>query len=99
MAETTKERRLGYALVGAGAIAGVQAEALSQVPRARLVAVYNHTPEKARALGERWDVSWTTNYDELLARPDVDAISICTPSAARGDLADAAGPAGKNAPR
>ena len=44
---------IGYALVGAGAIAGVQAEALAGIPTARLVAVFNHTPEKARALGER----------------------------------------------
>ena len=72
MTEPAQERRLGYALVGTGAIAGKQAEALSQVPRARLVAVYNHTPEKARTLGERWDVPWTTSYDELLARRDVD---------------------------
>src|SRR5438067_12032364 len=96
MTETAQERRLGYALVGTGAIAGKQAEALSQVPRARLVAVYNHTPEKARVLGRRWDVPWTTNYDELLARPDVDVISICTPSGARVELAEAAAHAGKH---
>src|SRR2546423_2099724 len=96
MTEPAQERRLGYALVGTGAIAGVQAEALSQVPRAQLVAVYNHTPEKARALGERWDVPWTTSYDELLARPDVDVISICTPSGARVELVEAAARAGKH---
>src|SRR2546423_8011932 len=96
MTEPAQERRLGYALVGTGAIAGVQAEALSQVPRAQLVAVYNHTPEKARALSERWDVPWTTSYDELLARPDVDVISICTPSVARVELVEAAARAGKH---
>src|SRR5438067_13798482 len=96
MTKTTQERRLGYALVGTGAIAGVQAEALSQVPRARLVAVYNHTPEKARTLGERWDVPWTTSYDELLARRDVDVVSICTPSGARVEPAEAAARAGKH---
>ena len=96
MTETAQERRLGYALVGTGAIAGVQAEALSQVPRARLVTVYNHTPEKARTLAERWDIPWTTSYDDLLARPDVDVISICTPSGARVELAEAAARAGKH---
>jgi predicted dehydrogenase len=96
MTRTTQERRLGYALVGSGAIAGVQAAVLSRVPRARLVAVYNHTPEKARTLAERWDVPWTTSYDELLARPDVDVISICTPSGARVELAEAAARAGKH---
>src|SRR5919199_4647164 len=96
MTMATQERCLGYALAGTGAIAGVQAEALSQVPRARLVAVYNHTPEKARTLSERWGVPWTTSYDELLARPEVDVISICTPSGARVELAEAAARAGKH---
>ncbi len=89
-------RRLGYALVGTGAIAGIQAQALSQIPQAQLVAVYNHTPEKARALGDRWQVPWTTDYDDLLDRPEVEAVSICTPSGARLELAVAAAHAGKH---
>ena len=89
-------RRLGYALVGTGAIAGVQAQALSAIPAARLVAVYNHTPEKARALGERWGVPWTCDYDDLLDRPEVEVVSICTPSGARAELAEAAAYAGKH---
>lgn len=87
---------IGYALVGAGAIAGVQAEALASIPGARLVAVYNHTPEKARVLGERWRVPWTTDYSALLASPAVDAVSICTPSGARAELAEQAARAGKH---
>ena len=90
------ERRLGYALVGAGAIATIQAEAISRIPEARLVAVYNRTPDTARALGERWGVDWTADYDEILARPDVDAVSICTPSGARVELAVSAAQAGKH---
>ncbi|MDB5056856.1 MAG: afr 3 [Chloroflexi bacterium] len=89
-------RCVGYALVGAGAIAGVQAEALATVPSARLVAVYNHTPEKAQALGERWGVFWATDFDALLARHEVNAVSICTPSGARAELAERAAYAGKH---
>jgi UDP-N-acetyl-2-amino-2-deoxyglucuronate dehydrogenase len=89
-------RRLGYALVGTGAIAAVQAQALSQIPNARLVAVYNRTPERAGALGARWAVPWTTNYEDLLARPDVEVVSICTASGARAELAERAARAGKH---
>jgi len=93
---SSSHARIGYALVGAGAIAGIQAEALSMIPEARLVAVYNHTPEKARLLGERWGVPWTTDYSALLATDGLDAVSICTPSGARVDLAAAAAAAGKH---
>jgi UDP-N-acetyl-2-amino-2-deoxyglucuronate dehydrogenase len=96
MSEKRETRRLGYALVGAGAIAGVHAEALSQVPEARLVAVYNRTAGRARALGERWQIPWTTDYDSLLARPEVEVVSICTASGARVELARKAAEAGKH---
>src|SRR5262249_19897836 len=96
MENDSGSHRLGYALVGTGAIASVHAEALSQIPRAALVAVYNPTISKARALGERWGTSWTTNYDALLERPDVQVVAVCTPSGARAELAVAAARAGKH---
>jgi predicted dehydrogenase len=96
MGEPGESRRLGYALAGTGAIAQVHAEALGQIPRARLAAVYNRTVETARAFGEQWGVPWTTNFHELMARPDVDVISICTASGARAELAEAAARAGKH---
>ena len=46
----------------------------------RLGGVASASAERARAAGERWGVPWTTDVDELLARPDIDAISISTPS-------------------
>ena len=53
MHEDRDGRRIGYALVGTGAIAGVQAEALAAVSGARLVAVYNHTPEPTQLPADR----------------------------------------------
>jgi predicted dehydrogenase len=96
MGEPGENRRLGYALAGTGAIAQVHAEALGQIPQARLAAVYNRTAETARAFGEQWGVPWTTNFHELAAHPDVDVISICTASGARAELAEAAARAGKH---
>lgn len=96
MSGVPEGRRLGYAIVGTGAIAGIHALALSEIPKARLAVVYNHTAEKARALGERWAVPWTTDYADLLRRPEVEVVSICTPSGARADLAEAAARAGKH---
>src|SRR5579875_2193940 len=88
--------RVGYALVGAGAIAGIQARALSLIPQARLAAVYSRSPQRARALADQYGVPWTTDYERLLGRADVDAVSICTPSGARVEPAEAAARAGKH---
>src|SRR4051812_4250443 len=96
MSETAEERRLGYALVGTGAIARVHALALSQLPTARLVIAYDRVPAKARAFGERWNVAWTADYNALLAMRDVDAVCICTPTGAHAELAELAAGAGKH---
>jgi UDP-N-acetyl-2-amino-2-deoxyglucuronate dehydrogenase len=88
--------RVGYALVGAGAIADIQARALSRVPRARLTAIYSRSAVKARALADQYGIPWTTDYDRLLDMPDVYAVSICTPSGARVEPATAAAHAGKH---
>ncbi len=91
----TKDR-VGYALVGAGTVAGIQARALSLVPRARPMAIYSRSADKARALADQYGVPWTTDYDRLLDMADVDAVSICTPAGARVELAEAAARAGKH---
>jgi UDP-N-acetyl-2-amino-2-deoxyglucuronate dehydrogenase len=88
--------RVGYALVGAGAIAGIQARALSLIPQARLAAVYSRSPQRARTLADQYGVPWTTDYERLLERADVHAVSICTPAGARVEPAEAAARAGKH---
>jgi len=67
-------------LIGAGAISTQHLEALDAIEGARIAAIASASPERARAAGERWDVPWTTDIDELLARDDVDAVAISTPS-------------------
>jgi UDP-N-acetyl-2-amino-2-deoxyglucuronate dehydrogenase len=42
--------------------------------------VASHSAERARTVGERWGVPWTTDVDALLARDDIDAVTIATPS-------------------
>ena len=83
-----------FALVGTGNIAGFHAEAIKQVVDARLVAAFsrsNPTP-----FAQKYDCAAVTSLDELLARPDVDAVCITTPSGAHADPALAAMRAGKH---
>ncbi len=81
---------LRFGLIGCGAISTQHVEAI-RASGAELVAVSESASiERARAAGERWGVPWTTDFNELLARDDVDAVAICTPSGTHAAIALAA---------
>ena len=76
----TEARPIRFGLVGAGAISTQHLEALDAIPGARIAAIASASADRARTAGERWDVPWTTDVDELVAREDIDAVTISTPS-------------------
>ena len=87
---------IGFGLIGAGTISTQHLEALDAIPDARVSAIASASTEHAKAAGERWGVPWTTEVDELLARDDVDAVAISTPSGLHPGQALAALRAGKH---
>ena len=93
---TDAPRPLRFGLVGAGAISTQHLEALVAIPGAEVAAISSASVEHARAAGERWGVPWTTDLAELLARDDVGAVAISTPSGLHPAQALAALRAGKH---
>jgi UDP-N-acetyl-2-amino-2-deoxyglucuronate dehydrogenase len=85
-----------FGLVGAGAISSQHLEALDAIPEARIAVIASASEERARAAGQRWGVPWTTHLDALLARDDVDAVAISTPSGLHPGQALAALRSGKH---
>jgi UDP-N-acetyl-2-amino-2-deoxyglucuronate dehydrogenase len=73
-------RPLSIGLVGCGTISTQHLEAIGAIDDAQVGGVVSASPERARAVGERWGVAWTTDLDQLLDREEIDAISILTPS-------------------
>jgi UDP-N-acetyl-2-amino-2-deoxyglucuronate dehydrogenase len=67
-------------LVGCGAISTQHLEAISVIADLQLVGVVSASAERARAVGDRWGVPWSTHLDDLLGRGDVDAVTIASPS-------------------
>jgi UDP-N-acetyl-2-amino-2-deoxyglucuronate dehydrogenase len=93
---TATSRSLTFGLIGAGAISTQHLEAIAAIDGVRLGGVASASAERARAVGERWDVPWTTDVDELLAREDIDAVAIMTPSGLHASQALAALARGKH---
>jgi len=50
----------------------------------------------AQSLGEEYGVAWTTSLDDLLARPEVELVTIATPAFTHLPIAEAAANAGKH---
>jgi predicted dehydrogenase len=84
------------AIVGTGMVARYHAQAIAATPGAQLVATSRSDPSKAAAAVAEFGVPCETSYERLLARPDVDAVAICTPSGAHAAQTIAAARAGKH---
>ncbi|MCX6331290.1 MAG: Gfo/Idh/MocA family oxidoreductase [Bacteroidetes bacterium] len=67
---------------------------LAYTPLLKAVCFRNET--KAKAFAEQWGYeSFETDWRKLIARPDIDAIDICTPNDTHAEIAIAAAAAGK----
>ena len=83
-----------FALVGTGNISAIHAQAISEIPNAKLTAAYSVAG--LEPFCEKWKCDATKSIEELVARNDVDAVCITTPSGAHGEPAIAALKAGKH---
>jgi myo-inositol 2-dehydrogenase / D-chiro-inositol 1-dehydrogenase len=82
------------ALLGAGRIGQVHANAVAENPRARLVAVHDTDAQAGKALGARHGTAMRT-IEEIAQAKDVDAVLICTPTNTHADLIERFARAGK----
>ncbi|MDX5474009.1 MAG: Gfo/Idh/MocA family oxidoreductase [Bacillaceae bacterium] len=61
-----------------------------------IVAVCDIVEERVNAFAEQYNAEAYTNYEELLANPDIDAVSVCTPNYLHAPVSIAALKAGKH---
>ncbi len=97
MSTTTPDQfPLRFALVGCGAIAPTQAQALKELPDlAKLTHCADLDTKRASEFATKHSLTVAT-WTELLADPAIDAITLCTPSGLHGALAAEALRAGKH---
>jgi UDP-N-acetyl-2-amino-2-deoxyglucuronate dehydrogenase len=89
-------RQYGWGIVGCGVIAPTHARAVAALPNAHLVAVTDVNQEKAKALANSHSAAWDASLSDLLARPDIDVVSVCVPSGLHAEVAVQAAKAGKH---
>ena len=89
-------KTLNFAVFGCGVIANIHAAAVADVEGATLVGCADVLPAAAEKFAEKWGVKAYADFEALVNAPEIDAISICTPSGTHADLAIRALEADKN---
>ncbi|OHD82101.1 MAG: oxidoreductase [Spirochaetes bacterium RIFOXYC1_FULL_54_7] len=86
----------GFGVIGTGMIAAFHAKALQAIPSARLVASYDNRPGAAASFGSSHGGRAYDSLDRFLADPELQVVTICTPSGMHLEPALAAIEAGKH---
>ena len=91
-------RRVRVGIIGSGGIAqGCHMPGYQQLPEVELFAVADINRQTAQQAAEKFSVPHVfTDYHELVAMPEIDAVSVCTPNAFHKDPTIAALRAGKH---
>ena len=88
---------IGIGIIGCGKIAQVRhIPEYAAHPEAKLVGYYNPTRERAEKMADQYGGKVYDTVEELLADPDIQAVSICSANAAHGEQTIAALHAGKH---
>jgi len=90
------DRRIGVGVIGVGTFGSRHAEVYRQLELCDLRAVADVNPVRAMQLSAELGVDGTQDYRELLARDDVQAVSVCTTDELHVEIAVAAAQAGKH---
>lgn len=71
---------MNFAVIGCGHITLRHAEALQALPNARLIAVCDTDLLRAEEFAQNYGAVAYSDYHQMLARPDIDVVTICVPS-------------------
>ena len=75
------DQKVRIGIIGCGTIGSVHADAYKKVADAEIVALCDILPDRLEEKAKRHEVAKTyVDYHELLADPEIDAVSICVPN-------------------
>jgi len=82
----TSMKRLNVGVIGCGSWGSNHARVYNDLRNASLIAVADKKKETAREIGESFRVDWYTDPYELLKDPEIEAVSICTPTVTHAEI-------------
>lgn len=91
-----EKTKLGFGIIGTGAIATYHAKSIKELEDCHLVAVCSSTDARAKKASDRFEVSGYSNVNDFLAREDLDIVCVCTQSGKHMEPIIAAAKAGKH---
>jgi predicted dehydrogenase len=93
---TRKTKQLKFGVVGLGNISDFHADAANAVRGGSMYACYSRSPQKSAAFAEKHSCRGYSDFKSFLADPDLDIVTIATPSGAHLEPAVAAARAKKH---
>jgi predicted dehydrogenase len=90
------ERKVKFGIIGTGAIAGFHAKAIAASANAELVAVFDKATERAQKFADDYKVRAVDDFDTFLNDPEIEAVTIATPTGIHGLVALPAAKSGKH---
>ncbi len=92
----TVKNKLKIGIVGCGVIADVHAQAIKESRNTKLISAFSRNEKNASSFGEKFKIPWNTDWEQFITDPDLDVVSICTPSGNHLDYGEKAARAGKH---
>ena len=90
-------KSINVGVIGTGSISAMHLQSYEKHANANLLAVCDLNEERAQRATEKYGATKVyTNYNELLADPEIDAVSICTWNNTHAEISIAALNAGKH---
>ncbi|MBN2548296.1 MAG: Gfo/Idh/MocA family oxidoreductase [Anaerolineales bacterium] len=78
---------LGVCIVGCGFMGGIHAAHWHDLPEAKIIAVVDILPERAAKFAELYALPrFYTDYQQALALPEVDVVSVCVPTCLHAEI-------------
>ena len=85
------------ALAGGGAFGEKHLDGLKNIDDVEVVSLVGRTLDKTQEMADKYGIAHaTTNYEEMLAKDEIDAVILCTPTQMHADQAITAMDAGKH---
>lgn len=91
-----EKKKIGIGIAGLGVISYQHAKSILDTENAELVAASSRSEKNRAEFSSQFDVSLYAEYEEMLKRDDLHAVSICTPSGTHLEYGIKAAEAGKH---